>query len=144
MSRLAVVLATVTALAGVLAVDLANVAICDGSYELSVTVKSLSGSPIKAVSCEAISTADEAQYSLEHLLPPDTRLWSTSAEPFTGEPLSVVVPFSFRASPLGRTWGDSQFRSLLVIVRYQDGRQEGRLVEIPHRKDSRAVTVEVP
>lgn len=120
------------------------VAICDGSYDLTVTVNSISGSPIRAVSCEGVRNKDEARSRLEDLLPPETRLWSASAEPFTGQPLIVSIPFSFRESGLGRTWGDTQLRGLLVIVQYQDGERMGKAIEIPHRRESRSVTVEFP
>jgi hypothetical protein len=120
------------------------VAICDGFYDLSVTVKSLSSSPIRSVSCEGFRTTKDAQLSLAYLLPPETHTYSASADPFTGEPLIVLLPLSFKESPLGRTWGDFQFRGLLVIVEYQDGRRVGNAVEIPHRRESRSVTVEVP
>jgi hypothetical protein len=120
------------------------VAICDGSYDLSVTVKSVSGAPIRAVSCEGLRNVDQARSRLDYLPPPETRLWSASAEPFTGQPLIVTIPLSFRESPLGRTWGDTQLRGLLVIVQYQDGERRGKAIEIPHRHESRSVTVEFP
>lgn len=120
------------------------VAICDGSYDLSVTVKSLSSAPIRAVSCQGFRNVDEAQFFLEYLPPHETSRWSVSAEPFTGQPLIVSLPLSFRESPLGRTWGDTQYRGLLVIVQYQDGERKGKTVAIPHRRESRSVTVEFP
>lgn len=120
------------------------VAICDGSYDLSVTVKSLSGSPIRAVSCEGFRNVEDARFRLEYLPQPEIRTWFVSAEPFTGQPLIVTLPVSFRESPLGRTWGDTQFRGLVVIVQYQDGERRGKAIEIPHRHESRSVTVEFP
>jgi hypothetical protein len=38
----------------------------------------------------------------------------------------------------------NQYRKLVVIVEYQDGRKEGRLVDIPDLHKFRTVTVEVP
>ncbi|HTU92459.1 MAG TPA: hypothetical protein VMF69_20425 [Gemmataceae bacterium] len=136
-----------------LAFEFGCVAICDGSYDLSVTVKSLSRSPIRAVSCEGMRNVGEARSRLadlpplemlDHLPPPETSRWSASVEPFTGRPLIVAIPLSFRESPLGRTWGDFQLRGLLVIVQYQNGERKGKAVEIPHRHESRSVTVEFP
>lgn len=43
---------------------------------------------------------------------------------------------------LGRILRDFQFRSLLVIVTYGDGRRVGRVVTIPHRDLTRAVSLE--
>lgn len=116
----------------------------DGCYGLSVTVKSTSSASIQAVSCEAFGYKDEAQEALELLSPPASRRRSASAEPFNGQPLSVSVPFSYRESAMGRTWGETQFRHLLVIVQYQDGKRQGKLVEIPRRRDCQSLTVEVP
>jgi hypothetical protein len=120
------------------------VAICDGSYDLSVTVKSSSSSPIRAVSCQGFRNVDAARPLLEYLPPPETHLWFASEEPFTGQPLIVSLPVSFRESPLGRTWGDTQYRGLLVIVQYQDGERKGKAIEIPHFRESRSVMVEFP
>lgn len=129
------------------------VTVCDGSYDLSVTVKSQSRKPIRAVSCEGFRNMDAARSRLEdlpplemldHLPPPETSRWSASAEPFTGQPLIVTIPVSVRESPLGRTWADFQFRGLLAIVQYQDGQRKGKAVEIPHRRESQSITVEFP
>lgn len=141
--RRALYIAAVLLVAVGLAFEFGTKIICDGSYDLSVTVKSLSPSPIRAVSCEAMRNVDEARSLLEYLPPPETR-WSATAEPFAGQPLIVTIPCSSRESPLGRRWGDSQLRGLLVIVQYQDGERKGMAVEIPHRRESRSVTVEFP
>lgn len=150
--RLTLGVAAILLLAAGLVYEFGCVAICDGFYDLSVTVKSLTQKPIRAVCCEGLRDVDEARSRLEylpldfldHLPPPETSRWSASAEPFTGQPLIVTIPLSFRESPLGRTWGDSQLRGLLVIVQYQDGERKGKALAIPHRGESRSITVEFP
>jgi hypothetical protein len=142
--RAAIGIGIVVVVATILLMEFGSVKICDGSYDLSVTVKSTSSAPLAAVSCEAFGRLEQAEWGLEYLPPPESKHWSASAEPFTGEPLIVSIPLSFRESGLGRTWGDSQFRGLLVIVRYRDGKRMGQAIEIPHRRDSRSVRVEFP
>ncbi len=142
--RKALILGMILLAVLVLAFDFGSMKICDGCYDLSVTVKSTSSAPLAAVSCEAFGRLEQAESGLEYLPPPETKHWSASSKPFTGAPLIVSIPLSFRESGLGRTWGDSQFRGLLVIVQYRDGKRMGQAIEIPHRRDSRSVTVEFP
>ena len=128
----------------ILVIEFGCKSICDGSYDLTVEVVSTSSSPIAAVSCEGFGKVEQAQELLEYLPPPETKTYSASADPFTGAPLVVLIPLSFRMSPSGRTWGDTQFRGLLVIVQYRDGKRVGKALEIPHRRESRSITVEFP
>jgi hypothetical protein len=37
-----------------------------------------------------------------------------------------------------------QYRGLLVVVEYEDGKLEGRAVELPDLRQARSVTIEVP
>jgi|GEM_PF-4881102 len=142
--RLAIVVAIVLA-AGVCLTPVQTIW-DDGLWPLSVTVTSASSAPIASVSGQAFSSEESARYSLEHLAPPDTRVHSAVADPYTGEPLAVPVPTSLRTHS-ALTWSSSrynQMRQLLVIVQYQDGRRAGRLVEIPDLRESRSVLVEFP
>lgn len=118
----------------------------DGLWPLSVTVSSVTGSPIASVSAEAFSSEAVARSTLEHLTPPETRTYSAVADPFIGEPLPVLVPTSYQTRS-ALVWSQSrynQMRLLVVIVEYQDGRREGRLVEIPDLRQSRSVSVVFP
>jgi hypothetical protein len=118
----------------------------DGLWPLSVTVVSASGSPIASISCEAFSTEESAQDSLENLLPPQSWMFSTIQNPFRNEPLEVIIPTSRKIHSV-LFWSDSrynQMRHLLVIAEYNDGRREGRLVEIPDLRQVRSLHVEIP
>jgi hypothetical protein len=117
--------------------------IWDGDFDLRVNVSSTAGS-LRAVTCQACSHSEEAEYILDHLLPPETDLWSTVADPFDGQPLTVRVPVSGRTSPCGRELDRSQFRYLVVIGQLKDGRRMGKLVDIPDCRVSREVTVSLP
>ncbi|WP_406698882.1 hypothetical protein V5E97_08350 [Singulisphaera sp. Ch08] len=125
-------------------VDSTGVAVGDGGYHLAVRVRSASGSSIRAVTCEAFGSDNDAKESLERLIPPGSSSWAASADPFTGKELSVNVPVSTRSTGLGRIVSDFQFRSLLVIVTYGDGRRIGKVVTIPHRDVTQSVSVEFP
>jgi hypothetical protein len=118
----------------------------DGLWPLSVTVTSASGDPIASVSGEAFSSEEWARYILEHLAPPETRTHSAVANPFAGEPLAVPIPTGYKTRS-ALLWSSSrcnQMRLLVVIVKYRDGRREGRLVEIPDLRESRSLRVEFP
>src|SRR5262245_40391156 len=85
--------------------------IWDGGFDLTVRVSSDPGPP-RSVTCQAFGCREDAECMLEHLLPPETRLWSATAAPFTGKPLTVHVPLSGRNSMSGRELSRFQFRWL--------------------------------
>lgn len=115
----------------------------DGGFDLTVRVSSDPGPP-RSVTCEAFGRRDAAEYALDHLLPPETGLWSASADPFIGEPLNVFVPVSGRESMSGRELKRSQFRHLVVIAVLPDGRRVGKLTDIPDGRVSRELSVALP
>ena len=120
-----------------------QVTIWDAGYDLAVQVSSTTG-PLRSVSCEAFPRREAAADFLKYLLPPETRLWSTVADPFAGEPLTVHISVSGRDSPSGRELQRFQFRYLLVVGQLQNGRRVGKLVEIPDERLSREISVELP
>ncbi len=77
-------------------------------------------------------------------MPPEATDWRTSADPFTGEPLSLELPFATRVSAFGRTLDDFQHRALAVIISFRDGRRMSKVLAIPHREVARSVLVTVP
>jgi hypothetical protein len=117
-----------------------------GLWPISVAVRSASNSPITAVSAEVFGSRESAEYTLEHLLPPEGRLFSAVVDPFQGEPFEVRVPTGQQTSR-ALLWAytrHAQWRFLVVIARYKDGRREGRLVEIPDLRETRSLDVELP
>lgn len=117
-----------------------------GSLPVTVVVVSSSGSPISSVTCETFSSPESAAYSLEHLLPPETRQRSVTADPFDGSPLVVEIPAGERIDS-ALLWSHSrrfQFQSLLVIADYEDGRRDGRLAALPDLRATKAIRVELP
>jgi hypothetical protein len=112
----------------------------DGAVDVTVTVTK-SGQPIRAVTCEAFGNRADAEVALEYLLPPETHMWSASANPFDGIPLTVTVLVSGLDSFSGRNVRRTQFQYLVVIARLQDGKRVGKIVEIPDVRVSRAIHV---
>jgi hypothetical protein len=112
------------------------------NFELTVHVSSDPGPP-RSVSCQAMGRRDDAVTVLQHLAPPETKLWSATAEPFDGKPLVVNVPVGGRESMSGRELKRYQFRYLVVIAVLADGRRVGKLVEIPDSRESREISVEL-
>jgi hypothetical protein len=145
-----VVVLTAVLLAGlVLAIGLfcefGIVSLGDGSYTLSVRVHSASESPIRSVTCEAFGRAEGADYSLKNLIPPDSGYQSATADPFTGEDLTVEIRTTVVTSGLlDRVLKDSQSHALLVIVQYGDGRRVGKVFEIPHRRVASSIEAVFP
>jgi hypothetical protein len=118
----------------------------DGAVPLSVTVRSARETPLGAVSVEAFGNPAEAEEVLADLIPPETALFSARSEPFDGNALVVQVPTSYHLNrALLWTYGRSyQYRKLVVIVQYADGKREGQLVDIPDIARSRELIVEFP
>jgi hypothetical protein len=118
----------------------------DGLWPLVVRVHSASGKPINAVSAEAFGEGQSAEYVLEHLAPPETGLYSATQAPLHGDDLLVHIPVgdTVRSSLLRDYHRLYQYSRLVVIVEYEDGKREGRLVEIPDLRRSREVVVEFP
>jgi hypothetical protein len=134
----------VAVVAMVLWVASLRVAICDGICMYSVQIHSTSGTPIQKVTCEAFGSEPDAAVSLERLLAPESKLWAAQVEPYTGQSLPLCLPFTFTVSGSGRVVSDVQYRALLAIVRFNDGRVMGKVAEIPHRLLTLAVCVEFP
>jgi hypothetical protein len=117
-----------------------------GHWPISVTIVSTSGSRIASASCEVGPSDEWGRYVLEHLAPPESPMHSVVEDPFLGQPLCVTVPTGAKTeeSLLRSKTTHSQYRHLVVIVRYADGRREGRLCEIPDLRKARSVRVEFP
>ena len=82
--------------------------IWDGGFNLTVRVLSNPGPP-RSVSCQVFGHKQEAEYVLEHM---PLEAWpgseSATADPFSGEPLTLIVPVSGRESMSGRQgWAGS-------------------------------------
>jgi hypothetical protein len=118
------------------------VIIGDGIFDLTVHVSSSAG-PLRSVSCHACSRREDAEWIVEHLMA-ESPIWSTTAEPFDGQPLTVPVPFTVRVSPCGRELRRSQHGYLVVLAQLNDGRRIGKRVEIPDIRLASAVTVSLP
>jgi hypothetical protein len=117
--------------------------IWDGEFDLTVHVSSDPGPP-RSVTCEAFGFREGGEYVRENLLPPETRLWSTTEDPFVGEPLTVHVPQSGQDSMSGRELQRFQFRYLVVVAELPDGRRVGKLVDIPDCRVAREVSIALP
>src|SRR5689334_19463052 len=116
-----------------------------GGFELTVRVSS-TPTPPRAVSCQTFNNRSVAEFVVENLLRPEPGAgrWATVADPFAGEPLTVLVPVSTKSWMGGLRWRRMQFEYLVVIAVLPDGRQVGKVVDIPDGRVSREVSVEVP
>ncbi|MBX7102568.1 MAG: hypothetical protein K1X57_00700 [Gemmataceae bacterium] len=119
------------------------VIIWDGGFDLTVRIECPEGRPL-AVTCEAFGRREYAEEAVAHLLPPESRSWSTVVDPFDGQPITVQVAVSGRDSPFGRELRRSQFPFLAVIAVLPDGRRVGKVVDIPDGRVSREVSVALP
>ena len=124
--------------------DTSAVTVREGDFPLTINVVSTSHAPIQDVSCQAFPRESDASTAAERGLPPEATDWRTSADPFTGEPLSLELPFTARVSAFGRTLHEFQHRALAVVVTLRDGRRVTKVVAIPHRDSAHSVTVTLP
>ena len=143
MRRMAVLTLLLTAVSAGWIYTSTTYTIWNGVCDLSVRVMSDSGPP-RSVTCQAFGRRDEAAYALEHLLPPETGLWSATAEPFTDDPLTVRVPLSGQDSMSGRELQRFQFRYMVVVAEYPNGRRVGKLVHLPDCRESREISITLP
>jgi hypothetical protein len=120
-----------------------QVTVWDGDFALTVRIESPDGQP-KAVSCKAFSSREGAEEAIAYLPPPKSPMWSAIAAPYDGQPIKVRVEISGRESPFGRELRPFQCRFLAVTAVLADGRQVGKVVEIPDRHVSREVSVSFP
>jgi hypothetical protein len=143
--RRALIIIIAVPVAGVLAWEFipAQVLVWDGSFDLTVRVESAGDRP-RSVTCEAFGRREYAEAAVADGLPPESRKWSTSADPFDGQPLTVRVAVNGRESPFGRELRRSQFRYLAVVAVLPDGQRVGKLAEIPDGRVSREVSVTLP
>ena len=117
--------------------------IWDGGYDLTVRVSGDPGPP-RSVSCETFGHRQDAEEAAARRMPPGSRMWSTVADPFDGQPITVKVAVSGRDSMSGRELRRSQFRYLVVVAVLPDGQRVSKLVDIPDGRVSREVSVTVP
>jgi hypothetical protein len=114
---------------------------------LSVTVQPHGDRPIRSASAEAFGKREAAESVRETTCPPETTLFSATQQPFDGTPLVIEVPTSSTSrwyGPVERPDHWSQPWWLVVIVEYQDGERQAKLVAIPDLRKSRRMAVEFP
>ncbi len=112
------------------------------SYDLTVHVES--ARPVRAVSCEVFGRHNEyVDDVVRYAMPSETRngMFSTTVDPYVGEPITVRVITYGRESYTGRNLSRDQFRFLVVVVTYADGRRVAKLVDIPDGRVSREVRI---
>ena len=113
--------------------------IWDGGYDLTVHVEA-SGTPVRAVDAQAFTSREVAEQAATHLRT-ETGRWATTADPFDGRPLAVSVRTSGADSFFGWEVWRAQYRFLVVVVTYADGRRAAKLIDIPDGRVSREVRV---
>jgi hypothetical protein len=118
----------------------------DGLWPLSVSIRSASGLPIAAATCEVFGSPEAARYTLENAIPAESGTYAAVADPFRGEAIEVRVPTAetTRGSLLWKSKSFYQYNTLVVIVRHPDGQREAVSATIPDVRQTRAVTVTVP
>jgi hypothetical protein len=115
----------------------------DGQFNLIVRVESPE-SRLQSVTCEAFGQREQADVAVAYLLPPESKSWSTVADPFDGQPITVRVAVSGRLSLIGREIRRMQFRYLAVIAVLPNGHRMGKVVDIPDGRVCREVSVTFP
>ncbi len=118
----------------------------DGLWPLSVSIRSASGSPITAATCQVFGSPEAAQYTLENDLPAEPGIYAAITDPFRGDAIEVRVPTSETTREWVRwKWKNFyQYKTLVVVVEYPDGHWKAVSATVPDLRQRRAVTVTVP
>src|SRR5262245_27894777 len=98
----------------------------DGLWPVSVTIRSAACKPIRTAYGESFSSAEWAEFTQKHPIPPENNIYSARQDPFRGNKLAVPVPTScqIRQRPLWQEQRYYQYTLLVVIVQYEDGKYE--------------------
>src|SRR5262249_10076929 len=118
----------------------------DGLWPLSVSIRSASGAPIAAATCEVFGSAEDARSTLENAIPPETRTHAARADPFLGEANEhrACAAEATQGLLLYRWKSFYQYKTLVVVVTYLDGRREAASATIPDLRQTRTVVVTLP
>jgi hypothetical protein len=130
--------------------------IADGSYPLAVTLRPSGKHAISSIFVSPEGRVEVAEQNLAWMLDKridpnsiQNELWCPiKKDPFDGGDLTVNIPFSehIRTPMFWPSYvkNETQFQALLVFVILDDGSRAGKVVELPHRSQSRAITVALP
>jgi hypothetical protein len=114
----------------------------DGRFDLTVHVSSSEFVP-QAVSCEPEFKRVMADFDVEHFDMAEVT-WSTTADPFTGDALTVPIPVSGRELIFGFESSRTHCQWLAIIAVAPDGKRIGKVVEIPDGRKCREIYVKLP
>lgn len=127
--------------------------ILDGAFNLNVRVRPSGERAIATLLVSPNGRAEDADHHLKLLLegvdPDVLDLWTPiKRKPFNGGDVIVGVPFSERIqTPIfgpERLIGESQFQALLVFAILNNGERVGKVVQIPHRRQTTVLEVMLP
>jgi hypothetical protein len=112
-------------------------------YDLTVTVNSVSATPIKEVRGMTFFDAVKANEVVNN---PRATFEAACEEQraFNGKSLVIDVGYDSWTYCFGLWHSDNPPRFLVLIVDYHDGKRTRQLVGIPHHSVARAIAVEVP
>lgn len=120
-----------------------QVAVWVGHYDLTVNVSTSAGA-LRWVDAKAFPYEQAALSELADCSQPGGRWIPTEDLSFAGGSLKVSVQTSGHDSPLGRELKRYQYRYLVVFGELADGRQVGKVVEIPDGRMARQISVTLP
>ena len=118
--------------------EFAIVAVCDGSYELTIEVDTELAREVTSISYVGVSQRDVSSIVAAGPSNPEFVEIPDRATPF-----AIHVGTSERASNLlGHTWGYvQQYSHIVVALRYSDGTQTMHVLPIPHKDVSTRLTM---
>lgn len=112
-----------------------------GGFSFQVAVKSGRPAAITAVSCQPCHSVEEADEIVKYRRHFE-KSGVMSADPFTGDPLTVYVGTTGATSWWGRELRYHQPGYLAVLVTFADGTREGKVVAISDVRRDQTVEVE--
>ena len=114
----------------------------DGGHQLTVHV-SVADGQLQSVACKTFARRHDAEFVAKDIPPMEVDVRAI-ANPFVGEPLFVTVRFSTRTALSGRELSRFQFRYLVVVAVFVDGRRVAKVVDLPDLRDDGEIRVTIP
>ncbi len=136
-----VVVIVLLVVVGFLFYEFGMVAMCDGRFPVTVTIKSTATAPLTKVAYAVMPSEAIAHEFIQRSDDPVSAFIFQDVPEFDGDPFTVDVQFSLKSSSLGREWDYHQFEAIVLLLEFKNGQKVLEVVPIPDRDEPRTIHV---